>query len=216
MRTLTFLLALSQRRPSEGQEGQTEIEQYRSKIALLDARLAEMGKNDDVVAYLRQSRSAEALYAFAREVEEFAQGNGLVTVRKIPLQPVKAARARIAAAAASGHSAVLSFEDLLADAGTREAALFTPLLTVPGGRPVELRIPLARIAAANFEEARRSNRDEVEQAIVGNARQRLVVFNKEKKDYLEQQEECRTYTPEQLNQIIYLTQGVSAEGVPTR
>jgi len=214
MGALEVLLALSLRRPREGQDGQTEVERLRTEIATLEQRLAELGLNKDVADYLRQSKSADALYAFAREVQEFAEGNGLVTVRQIPLEPLEAARARIASAAASGQSAVLSFEDLLAKANIPEAALFTPLLSVPGGRPVELRIPLARIAAANFEEARRSNRDAVEQAIIGNARQRLVVFNDTKKDYLEQQARCRTYTPEQLRETIYLTQGVSTEGVP--
>jgi tetratricopeptide (TPR) repeat protein len=208
------LLELSLIRPREGEGGQSELERLRGEIEALQGRLAEMRGNENVAAYLRETRSADALYAFAREVEEFAQDNGLVTVREIPLALVEAARARIAAAVASGKGAVLSFEDLLAKEDIHEAALFTPLLTVPGGRPVELRIPLARIAAANFEEARRSNRDAVEQAIVGNARQRLVVFNKSKKDYLEQQAECRTYTPEQLREIIYLTEAVSPEGVP--
>ena len=57
------------------------------------------------------------------------------------------------------------------------------------------------MAVASFNEARRANRDEVEQAIVGNARQRLTVYNDSKQSILEEQQLCENLTPEQRKEL---------------
>jgi hypothetical protein len=208
------LVMLRSRVAGAGSEDKTALEIARAEAARAEQRVEELKKDPSVAEYLIESKSADAMYVFAGDVREFAADNGLVIVREVPLGPIEKARARVTAAAAAGAPAVVSFEDLLATAKTKEAALFMPVLTVPEAKPLELRIPLATLAVSSFEDARRSNRDEVEQAIVGNARQRLAVFNKTRKGDLEQQARCRNTSPAERRKIVKLTEGLTPDGVP--
>jgi hypothetical protein len=196
----------------EGDTDQSALSEAREARASAQRRADEMRADRLVEAYLRESRSAEAVDGFVSEVTEFSRENGLINVREVPYELIEQARARIAASSSS-QAEVISFEDLLKSSGTREAALFTPMLTVPGGRPVELRIPLASLHTAHFNEAQRNNRNEVTQAIVGNAHDRLEVFNKAKERYRQTQATCNKLSAEALRKVVVLDRICTREGV---
>lgn len=197
----------------EGDAGKSALAQAREALAAAQRRIDDLNDDPQVQQYLSESRSAEGINTFVSEVRKFSSENGLVNVREIPFEPVEQARARIAAAAKSSQGQVISFEDLLQASGTREAALFTPVLTVPSGRPVELHIPFASLQTANFNEAQRNNRDEVEQAIVGNANDRLAVFKKTREEYRQTQTDCSKLSARELNEIIALDERCTPEGI---
>jgi hypothetical protein len=199
--------------PGEGADDKSVLQKAREALVLAQRRVEDMRNDPLIQEYLRESSSAEAINTFISEVGRFSHENGLVNIREIPFEPIEQARARIATAAASSRAQVISFEDLLQASGTREAALFTPVLTVPGGRPLELRIPLASLHTANFDEAQRNNRDEVERAIVGNANDRLEVFNDAKARYLQGLRDCGKLSAEELRKVVMLTEVCTAEGV---
>jgi hypothetical protein len=201
--------------PGVGTEGKSAIEDTRERLKAAEERLAELEKNPSVQEFLWQSRSADALAALAREADKFSAGNGLVAVRNIPSRVLDEAQKRVADASVGKGGPVVAFADLL-EGDTKEAVLITNQLTVPEGRPLELRIPLARMTVASFNEARRNNRDGLEQAIVGNARQRLTVYNDSKQSMLEQQQLCENLTPEQRKEIVVLEEVTTREGVTYR
>lgn len=199
--------------PGEGADGKSVLEKAREALLLAQRRVEDVRNDPLIQQYLRESSSAAAINTFISEVGRFSHENGLVNIREIPFEPIEQARARIAAAAASLRAQVISFEDLLQASGIHEAALFTPVLTVPGGRPVELRVPLASLQTASFDEAERNNRDEVERAIVGNANDRLGVFNDARARYLQDQKNCSKLSAEELRKVVELTEVCTAEGV---
>jgi hypothetical protein len=206
-----MLVNLREEAPAEGSEGGSSLGEARAALVELERSVEALRSDPSVVEYLRESRSADAISEFVSEVTRFSRENGLVVVREIPLAPVEEARARVAAAATRGSAAVVSFDDLL-DAETPEAALFTPVLSVPSGRPLELRIPLARLNVSTFDEARRSNLDETERAIVGNARQRLATFNEEREDIVRETAWCARLTPAELRRTVTLGKTVTSDG----
>jgi hypothetical protein len=207
-----MLVGLREESPAEGSEEGSSLGDARKALVELQQRVDTLSADPSVQEYLRESRSAEAISEFVQEVTRFSKENGLVVVHRIPLAPVEKAHARVAAAAKSGSAAVVSFDDLLSESRTPEAALFTPVLLIPSGRPLELHIPLARLNVSAFDEARRSNLDETEQAIVGNARQRLATFKEARQDDLRMKARCATLTPAQLRQVVRLSRSTTAEG----
>lgn len=207
-----MLVKLREESPAEGNEEGTSLGDARKALEELQRGVEALSADPSVQEYLRESRSAEAIDQFVSEVTRFSQENGLVVIHRIPLEPVEKARERVAAAAKSGSSSVVSFEDLLGQSNTPEAALFTSVLLIPSGRPLELRIPLARLNVAAFDEARRSNLDETEQAIVGNARQRLATFKEERADTLREKAQCATLTPAEKARVVTLNRSTTPEG----
>lgn len=203
---------LREESPGEGSEEDSSLGDARKALEDLQRRVEALSADPSVREYLRESRSAEAIDEFVKEVTRFSRENGLVVVHRVPLAPVEKARARIVAAAGSGSASVVSFEDLLGEANTPETALFTPVLLVPSGRPLELRIPLARLSVSAFDEARRSNLDETEQAIVGNARQRLATFKKARAEALRAKARCNKLTPAEKGEIVTLSKSTTPEG----
>ncbi len=210
-----MLVNLREDAPGEETDEQTSLGSARAELLALEQRVEGLRADPLVQEYLRESRSADAISEFVKEVKRFSRENGLVIVREIPLEPVEEARTRIAAAATSASAGVISFNDLLDDPDAPEAAMFTPVLTIPGGRPLELRIPLASLNVSTFQEARRNNRDDVEQAIIGNARQRLAIFNESKQVALRAQARCEKLSPAELREIVILNEVTTAEGVKT-
>lgn len=199
--------------PGTGAEGKSALGEARAALKKAMERVEELGKDSSVQEYIREGQSADAINLFASDVQRFSQDNGLVIVRQIPLDLISAARSRLTAAAKSGVSAVVAFDDLLAAAHVSEAALITPVLTVPDGRPLELRVPLARMTVSSFEEAQRNNRDEVEKAIIGDVRQRIAIYNESKKDTLTALAKCRGLSPQSMNEIVELTKLTTREGI---
>lgn len=208
-----LIVKLLERSAGEGDADKSALAKAREALAAAQRRVRDLSADPLVQQYLHESGSAEAINAFVSEVRKFSSENGLVNVREIPFEPIEQARARVAAAAKSSQGQVISFEDLLQASGTREAPLFTPVLTVPGGRPVELRIPFARLQTANFNEAQRNNRDEVEQAIVGNANDRLAVFKKTREQDLQTQTACSKLSAQESSKIITLPEICTPEGI---
>lgn len=207
-----MLVNLREDSPGEGTEDDSALSVAQKSLEELEQRVQQLSADRYVQEYLQESLSADAVSEFVNEVSRFSRENGLVIVRRISLESVEEARARITRAATSTSAMVISFDDLL-DAEMPEAALFTPVLTIPGGRPLELRIPLASLKVSTFEEARRSNRDDVEQAIIGNARQRLATFNEAKQSALEDQAWCAKLSPAELRQEIILNKRTTKEGL---
>jgi len=206
------LVKVREESPAEGSEEDSSLGDARKALEELQRSVEALSADPSVQDYLRESRSAEAIAQFVGEVTQFSQENGLVVIHHIPLGPVEKARERVNTAAKSGSASVVSFEDLLGQSGTPEAALFTPVLLIPSGRPLELHIPLARLNVSAFDEARRSNLDETEQAIVGNARQRLATFREARTADLRQQAQCAKMTPAQKGQVVTLSRSTTAEG----
>ncbi|HEX8290958.1 MAG TPA: hypothetical protein VF570_04330, partial [Pyrinomonadaceae bacterium] len=207
-----MVVGLREETPGEGGEEGSSLGEARAALLDMERRVEALRADPSVQEYLRESRSAEAISEFVKEVTRFSRENGLVVVHKVPLAPVEEARARVAAAARSGSAVVISFEDLLRKSGAPEAALFAPVTAVPSGRPLELRFPLARLSVSAFDEARRSNLDETEQAIVGNARERLATFKEARKDDLRAQARCARLTPAELREVVTLPRSTTAEG----
>jgi hypothetical protein len=197
----------------KGEDDKSAVEQ--AQIARLSAqrRVDQLRTDDSVQNYLRENESAEAINNFVAEIRRFSGENGLVNIHEVPLELLEQARARIADLAVSPQGKVVSFEDLLENAGMPEAALFTPVLAVPSGRPVELRIPLASLQTANFAEAQRTNRSEVEQAIIGNAKDRLKVFTKSREDDLKDQARCEKLSDEELRKPVSLSEVCTNDGI---
>ena len=199
--------------PGTGAEGKSALEEARAGLKKAMQRIEALSKDLSVQEYLHESQSADALHLFASDMQRFSRDNGLVVVRQIPLGLIDAARSRLTAAATSGAATVVAFDDLLNTSQVPEAALITPVLTVPDGHPLELRIPLARMTVSSFEEAQRNNRDEVEKAIIGNARQRIVVYKEARKSALEAEATCKSLPPERMNEIVELSEITTMEGV---
>ena len=207
-----MLVNLREEAPGEGTEDESSLSMAQKELEELEQRVEGLRADKLVQEYERESLSADSISDFVNEVRRFSHENGLVIVREIPLELVEEARARIANAATSASAVVISFDDLLSEK-TSEAALFAPVLTIPGGRPLELRIPVASLNVSTFAEARRTNRDDVEQAIIGNARQRLAVFTEAKQSALEDQAWCARLSPTELRQEIKLTHMTTREGL---
>jgi hypothetical protein len=207
-----MLVDVREESPAEGSEQGSSLGDARKALEELQRRVEALSADPSVQEYLRESRSAEAIDEFVKEVTQFSRENGLVVVHRIPLAPVEKARERVATAAKSGSASVVSFEDLLGESRTPEAALFTPVLLIPSGRPLELHIPLARLSVSAFDEARRSNLDETEQAIVGNARQRLVTFKAARADTLREKAMCASLTPAEKAKVVTLARSTTPEG----
>lgn len=211
---LQGILAQTYRKtPGAGTTEKSLIEQIQEELNKLKHEIDEISKNKMVEEYVRESRSADALSVFTSEVKAFSQGNGLVNVHEVPYGIVKKAKARLTSSVRAGTAEVIAFDDLLAESDTREAALITPVLMIPTGQPLQLKVPLARMAVSSFEDARRNNRDEVESAIMGNARQRIVVYNQAKQRYLKEQDTCKRIPHDKLGEVIQLTNALSVEGV---
>lgn len=206
-------LLLVETTPGTGAEGKSALEEARATVAKAQASVDSLSESPDVREYIREGQSADALDFFASDIQKFSRDNGLVTVRHIPLSLIEAARARLTAAAGSRQATVVAFDDLLAAAKVGEAVLITPVLNVSDGRPFELRVPLAQMTVSTFEEAQRNNRDEVEKAIIGDARQRINVYRDEKKLTLSKQAECKGFSPERMNDIIELARITTEAGI---
>jgi hypothetical protein len=197
------LVELYERAPGTATDGKTALEQARADQERIKQRLQALSMERSVLAYLRQSKSTDSIKRFVTEVTDFSLGNGLVSVHVVPFEAIQGARARIDAAVRAGKPVVVSFEDL-PPKKIGEAALFTPVLTIPDARPLELRIPYATLNVPAFKEALSSNRDEVEKAIVGNASQRLAFYLKMKQDFLKDQAWCKRLPPEALQEVVEL------------
>lgn len=192
---------------------QSALANARSNLDKINHLLDELKDKSAVQDYLKESRNAVSLSQFAGEVTEFSRSSGLVVIHEVPHHLVEEAKGRVAAAAQSKSATVVAFDDLLAKSNTSEAALITPVLTVPGGRPLTMHIPLARLSVSSFADARRSNRNEVENAIIGNAKQRIEVYRKSRKLYEEQLDDCKRLPREKLSEIVKLRQITTPEGV---
>lgn len=215
-RVLTFLrlmVRVFSKSAGVGSQDKSALDKALAQMNQAERELEELSQDADVQAYIRESRSAEALYDFVEEAKQFSQGNGLVVIHQVPYKIIEEARARLAAGVRSGSPTVIAFDDLLKGAGTGEAAFITPVLMIPSGRPLKLTVPLARLTGASFEAALGSNRDDVENAIIGNARQRLAVFNKKMKGYLREIDYCKTLSPERMREVVELDNVVTATGV---
>jgi hypothetical protein len=208
----TEVLKIKMKSPAEGKEAKTAVEQAQEELIKAQLRVEALIADPEVQKYMLENDSAQAINDFVSQIRKFSRENGLVNIREIPLELVEQARARVTQMASSRQAQIVSFEELLKASEMPEAALFMPMLTVPGAHPVELRIPLASIRTANFAEAQRNNRNEVEQVIVGNAKDRLEVFKAKKAQNLRAQALCNRLSEEELRQPVVLPEVCTPEG----
>jgi tetratricopeptide (TPR) repeat protein len=170
-------------------------------------------KNGSVAAYLRQTRSGSAFGALIRELDPFLARNGLVEVHEVSSEVPDQVRQRLQAAVTSKRRTLVSFEDLLAKEPGSQTVVLVDMLQTKDGRPLSVSIPLKDLAMDRFDEASKANRDDVEHAMAGDARNRREFYLQKEQDTENQQERCRNLTPTQRRQTIRLTQTCTADGI---
>lgn len=133
------------------------------------ARLEELETRENVREYLRSAVVAESAEAFLDQARELQETSGLLRLHELRFDVVSAVHDRMKEASQAGQSAVLTFSDL--DPGG-EAVVYTPMLMIGSGEPVELEIPVGRFSPDGFRAAAKQHRSALEKAIENSAQRR--------------------------------------------
>ncbi len=206
-------LTYSEGIPVQSGSQASSITTLKARIRDIDERIESQKKNPDVVAYLRESTSGEALKALVRETARVSDTSGLVNVHRLPADIPLKARERVKQAAVAGKSAVVSFEDLLASAGAGDAVVLMNVLQIGTGVPISMRIPAKSLSSDAFEEAKRNNRQGVENAMIGDAEERRRFYDKKISEQESQLADCKRMSAEERAKVVSLEQTCTADGV---
>lgn len=133
------------------------------------ARLEELETRENVRAYLLSAVVAESAQAFLEQARELQETSGLLRLHELRFDVVSAVHDRLKEASKAGKSEVLTFSDL--DPGG-EAVVYTPMLMIGSGEPVELEIPVGRFSPDGFRAAAKQHRSALEKAIENSAQRR--------------------------------------------
>lgn len=192
----------------------TAITQYKGRIKLLEEQILELEENPEVQNYNRQILSKHEFVRFSEEIAKIVESSGLVQVHNIPYGIVDDVKNRILESIKHKNKIIISFDDLLAKYNISDAVVWFDVFQLTNGKPLEIEIPIAALSHSNFEEVKRLNRDEVEIAMIGDARRRIDFFKNEKTDIEYQKGYYSTFSSWELKQKkIELDTEISRDGI---
>ena len=207
-----ILLSFAMRFGTEGTKTKTAIERARKELKEAEQRVASLSDKPVVAAYRRNAETTEALTLLVREANRIAAETGLVRVHSLDFDLVEKVRSRVRVAARAEKGVVLSFEDLLQEAKQKEAAVFLPMLLLGSAEEVRVSVAKETLGKADFEAARKMHRNDIETAMIGDARDRKRFYGEKLTANQETQRACASLSPEQRIEVIALNQTCTADG----
>jgi hypothetical protein len=190
---LKFQRAIAAQSGVESKEDSSALSKLETLISQATKELEEAETSPNVAIIAKSTRTAESFTAMLNDLDEFASKNGLIELHDLPYDTVKKVRDRVAEGVAKHEDSVISFDDIQGTHPNEEVAVLVNMLRTSDGHPVVISIPLSVVTQDRYEEASKSNRDDVEESMVGDARQRKQFYQDQQKDTDTELAECRTH-----------------------
>lgn len=189
------------------------VEDLEADLKKIMEQKAALEKDSAVERYLQNSKSGESLGVLIKEAQRIGQASGLVYFHRVPMDVAETVRLRIADAAKAQKPTTLTFDDLLTKVDGHEAVVLTEQVKTGSGEPIEISLPMAEFLVDSFEEAKRESHSAIERAMIGDAQDREEFYQRERRKYDEQRDNCRRMSPYELLREIALDQTCSNDGI---
>lgn len=194
----------------------TSLAQVDAKLKALNKVLAELRQRKDVKAYNQcieaQGRS---FLSFSRQAKRLFVQDGLSARHVLPHSLWKGAHQRIKAAYKSGNKQVVEFQDLLKQAKASSAVMTVTVRWRNSGKPVVFRLPKGKLVHESLPRARKIYRKELEHVMLGDARERKVLYQRRLSSNQKHQDKCKKWKREnspRLAKKILIEQICSSDG----
>lgn len=212
-KTNEFLLELFSGFPTYSETEQSPLEEYKSQLKEIERELEALENDPDVKGYKRILDTQESFSKFAEESNRHSENSGLVRIHQIPVEMIKEVEERIKSNVSSSEFGIIKFSDILEKYDIKEGMVWTETYRLDNGEPLVIELPIEELSAKSFEKAKEENKNEVEVAMVGDAKRRINFFNEQIIEINTQKVYYAQLPPERLKEKVYLNKCISSEGV---
>lgn len=205
---LTILDVQRRLAPDNAANLNAETQKIEAEIALLE-------QNQPVQEFRKVADTQDSMQRLFNRLQELSQDTGLVVIHEAPYSLMQRVSQRISELARSGKAQVFAFSDLLDEEqrsdGNFEAAMALPMLMLAGD-PLHISYPDNRLTSEAFETASKVNQSELEFAMIGDAKNRLIRQKDQLSEYTRQIEDCERLAPAQLAEDVILNETCTDDG----
>jgi Big-like domain-containing protein len=173
-----LLLEIVKQRATPSEDGQSAISTLGARVKELNTEIREANASGGT-AFARALQDRSALGGFLSESTTVQQRSGLVQIHRLPAGIPEEVLLRVQSAAKAETATVVGFEDLLVGSGhsVEEAVVIVPVLCVPGGEPLQIRISLDSLRPEVLRKAFETARRDVTFAMIGDAQRRIAYLD---------------------------------------
>lgn len=177
-------------------------------------QLLELEQDDTVKQIVGALKNQDAMMALETNLIELSDESGLVVIHRAPVALLDEVEQRIKSAAMAKSGQPITFLDLLEkyNLNDSEVAILTPAVSLRSGAPLTLKMSTSGLTEEDYAEAAAVNQSEIEFAIVGNARDRLLRLRDQLSDRSRQSEECAKANETQLSEMVSLNMTCTPDG----
>lgn len=189
---------------------------FQTSLERANQRLQSLKKEKEVRDYVQciemQGRS---FLAFARQAKQLFARDGLSVGHRLPLALLQQARQRMEEAYRSSRETRVVFHDLLRKFKVEKAQVSFPMRWRKSGGLVVFRLSKAAFFHDSLPRARQIYQQELEQVMLGDVREREVLYKRRLKNSKRLQGECKKWAskePARLNRKIWMDRLCSSDG----
>ncbi|TNE48096.1 MAG: hypothetical protein EP343_17495 [Deltaproteobacteria bacterium] len=194
----------------------TSLAQVDDKLKALNTTLSTLRKQPDVKKYIQcVEEQGRSFLSFSRQAKQLFVQDGLSVRHVLPHSLWKQAHKRLKEGYGQAKKQVVGFADLLKQAKAPSAVMSFSVRWRSSGKPVVFRLPKATLMHESLPRARRIYRKELEHVMLGNAREREVLYKRRLEINEEHQRQCKNWKRDnspRLRKKIQIEQICSSDG----